>query len=520
VTDHDHDLSPRMAFRAGILLENGQPLGDVWDGWQVADFEALDAPAHRHGYLERPRGHSKTGDVATEALVELMLGGPERELFCVAVDADQASILFQDVVGKIRRRPDLNAKVAIGKSEVIVKATRSRLTVLSSDAPSAFGLRPSWLALDEMAEWRKRDLWDALWSATGKKPDCRVLVISTAGWDKTSIAWEVRRIAETEADWLFSSRGQCASWVSPAWLEQQKRTLPPHVFARLHLNQWVDGVGAFLTGAEVDAIFVDGLPDGAGPRAIGLDLGLSKDRSVLSIVRRDASGLVVVEGLTTWAGQQGEKVDLTAVEDEVATVAATVKAPIVLDPWQAVLMAQRLRARGLPVIEYPFTGEGRRKLFGSMLDLIRNGRLRSRPHDDLRRELLGLEVTQTASGWRVDHRAGRHDDHVVAVALAAQRVAAQVQTGRPEGDPRIDSLYGLAPNEEEIAALKAKMLAQGVPQVEVDAIEATVPRLSLAGYLEERLLKDTMRGRMQRAGLSSMFDEDDYEGRPGDLDDF
>jgi hypothetical protein len=210
----------------------------------------------------------------------------------------------------------------------------------------------------------------------------------------------------------------------------------------LHENKWVDGVGAFLTGAEVDAIFAGDLPQGPGPGAIGLDLGLSKDRSVLSVVRRDPSGLVVVEGLTTWAGQHGEKVDLTAVEDEVAALAAKIGAPIVLDPWQAVLMAQRLRARGLPVIEYAFTGDGRRKLFGSMLDLIRNGRLRSRPHDDLRRELLGLEVTQTASGWRVDHRTGRHDDHVVAVALAARRVAAvsaiprtvaEEEARRPEG---------------------------------------------------------------------------------------
>jgi hypothetical protein len=245
---HDHDTT-RMQFREDLVIEGGDRLGDVMDPWQRADFEALDDPAHRHAYLERSRGHSKTGDVATEAVVELFLGGPERELFCVAVDEDQAAILFRDVVGKIRRRPDLNAKVAIGKSEITVKATRSTLTVLSSDAPSAFGLRPSWLALDEMAERRKRDLWDALWSATGKKADCRVLFISTAGWDRTSIAWEVRTIAESEADWLFSSRGQCASWVSPAWLEQQKRTLPPHVFARLHENKWVDGVGAFLTGA-------------------------------------------------------------------------------------------------------------------------------------------------------------------------------------------------------------------------------------------------------------------------------
>ena len=56
-------------------------------------------------------------------------------------------------------------------------ATGSTLTVLASDAPSAYGLRPDWIAVDELAEWRRRELWDSLWSATGKRPRCRMLVI-------------------------------------------------------------------------------------------------------------------------------------------------------------------------------------------------------------------------------------------------------------------------------------------------------------------------------------------------------
>jgi hypothetical protein len=36
---------------------------------------------------------------------------------------------------------------------------------------------------------------------------------------------------------------------------------------------------------------------------------------------------------------------------------------------------------------------------------------------------LGLEVQETAAGWRVDHRPGRHDDHVIAVGLGVQGIA-------------------------------------------------------------------------------------------------
>ena len=98
-------------------------------------------------------------------------------------------------------------------------------------------------------------------------------------------------------------------------------------------------------------------------------------------------------------------------------------APVTLDPWQAILMAQRLRARGVRVEEYNFSSDNRKRLFSILLDLIRNGKLKARPHDELKRELLGLEVQETVSGWRVDHRSRGHDDHVIAVGLAVQAIA-------------------------------------------------------------------------------------------------
>lgn len=414
-----------MAFRReAIVLEDGRLLGDVLEGWQEEDFRALDDPQHRHAYLERPRGHAKTFDLGTEAVTQLVLGPPGQKLYCAAADEDQARLLFDDVLGKFHRAPLLAPLIAVTRRVLRVPSLGSTLTVLASDAPSAFGLRPDMILVDELAEWRGRDLWDSLWSATGKRPRSRMLCISSAGWDKASLAWEIRSIAEREADWLLSSRGPCASWVSDAWRAQQERTLPRHVFARLHLNQWIEGAGAFLTAAEVDSIFTETVPPLRGPAVIGLDLGLTKDKSVLAVVRGDPqTNLIAVDALITWTPGRGEKVDLQQVEAAVHDMARAHAAKVVLDPWQATLLGQRLRTRGLDVTEYSFSGDSRRRLFATMLDLVRGGRLRCRPHEDFRRELLGLEVQETAAGWRVDHRVGHHDDHVVAVALAAQMVA-------------------------------------------------------------------------------------------------
>jgi Phage Terminase len=414
----------RMAFRReAILLEGARPFGEVIAPWQAEDFAALDSGAHRHAYFERPRGHSKTADIGTEAVCELVLGPREQVLFCCASDEDQARLLYDDVVVKLRRNRLLASLVTIGRKEIRVRATGSKLVVLNSDVGSSWGLRPDWIACDELVEWRGRGLWDSLWSATGKRVRCRVLVISTAGWDRASIGWEVREMARTEANWLLSARGQCAPWVAREWLEQQRRTLPAHVFARLHEARWVDGVGAFLTADEVAAVF-GGVPESptGGRRAIGLDIGLTRDRTVASVVR-EADGVVVVEALVTWQGKPGAKVDLEEVEREVLELAREYRSPVHLDPFQGVQMAQRLRRQGVAVTEYAFTGESRRRLFALVLDLVRSHRLRSHGHEELRRELLGLEATETAAGWRVDHTVGRHDDHVVAVALAAQAVA-------------------------------------------------------------------------------------------------
>src|SRR4030095_2755065 len=157
----------------------------------------------------------------------------------------------------------------------------------------------------------------------------------TAGWDKTSLAWRVREMAEREAGWSLSSRGQCASWIAPAWLGEAGGILPAHVFARLHEARWVDGVGAFLTAEEVDACFTQIPSSSHGQVAIGLDLGISRDRSVAAVARQ-VDGLVVIEHLVTWAGRPGAKVELQEVEAEVLALARKLDASVFYDPYQGV----------------------------------------------------------------------------------------------------------------------------------------------------------------------------------------
>jgi len=158
--------------------------------------------------------------------------------------------------------------------------------------------------------------------------------------------------------------------------------------------------------------------------ALGLDLGLSKDSGVLSRVGVTHDGVVCVLALVTYTPRRGERLDLREIEEDATRSALAFRCPLSLDPWQAVLLGQRAAAQGVEVLEFTFTADSRRKLFGRVLDLIRTRHFKCRPHEALRRELLGLETTETTSGWRVDHKPGQHDDHVVSIALAVAALAA------------------------------------------------------------------------------------------------
>jgi len=310
--------------------------------------------------------------------------------------------------------------------------------------------------------------------------------------------------------------------VDPKWLAQQRRTLPPHVFARLHLNEWVDGVGAFLTAAEVDAVFVAELPC-TRKHFVGLDLGTVKDRSVACVVGGGPEQEVVVTAIETWLPPPGGKVDLQEVEEGVAgLVRSAPAAAVVLDPWQAVQMAQRLRVEhNITAVEYAFTQSSRQKLFARLLDLVRRGKLKALPHPELRKELLGLEVKQTASGWRADHRRGGHDDHAVALALAAQRlvdfIAAREKLERGDTtDVEAERAARIKAQTDTIKdRLRQKYGATEETDAKIAAIEATFPTEPdmVRRHLVAWLMTDTYAERLSRSrGLQGRSDfMDQYE---------
>jgi hypothetical protein len=410
---------PLSFYRDQIYLEDGQRFGDAADAWQMEDLAAIET--HRNTVKLAPRAHDKTGSAGSVIVKHLVLSPPGFRIFSVAADQDQALLLKEDATAKLKRNSLLRGLFKETVTTITMRATGNRYEALASDAPSAYGLRADLLICDEMSEWptRSEKLWFALWSGMGKRPNSKTIIISTPGGD---LLQRVLTMAKGESDWAVIERGACASWISEAWRQQQKRGLPLHVFERLHLGRWVEGQGLFLSREEVRAVF-QAWTGHVVAWAIGVDLAITRDRAVVAVLGLTVDGLVVVEHLLLWTPTSTSRVPLEEVEATVADLAQQLRPVIVADPYQAVLMCARWRAQGFDVIEYGFTSDGRKKLFARLLDTIRTQQLRSHPHDIFEQELLGLQIEQQGAGWRVDHQPGAHDDCVIAVGLGLAGLA-------------------------------------------------------------------------------------------------
>ncbi len=420
-----------LAFLEDVLsLEDGRSYGANLDAWQRQDFENAFSGAERHIWWERPRGHSKTADAAALALYHV-LSAPGRRVYFAAVDRDQSALAHDSLRGFVQRSPLLRQSLKVDKWRVTAGSIDSALEVLAADAASSWGLRPSLVVVDEFQAWRgapAEELFYSLYSALGKVPGARMLVSTTAGWDRTSLCWKLRQQVRGDPAWLFSRRDQCASWVSPDFLDQQRRILPEHVYRRLHLNEWTEAGGAFLTFAEVESIFggASVLECREGAHFIALDVGLSHDASVAAVAHLKGQD-VAIDNIKTWRGSPGERVSLPAVEAWLADASRLYSASRLLaDPWQSVGLVQRLQEGGIRCEDVTFSQQYRARRFSNLLELVRTRRLRCFPHQDLKDELLRLEFREVAGNLRVDHPSGGHDDHAVAVAMAA---LASVQAG-------------------------------------------------------------------------------------------
>jgi phage terminase large subunit-like protein len=450
-----------VALLSALVLESGARWGEVARPWQLADAHAvLDGSGPTHHFITRPRGASKTSDLAGIALSALLTAEGDFRGFGVAADREQARLLIDEMSGFARRTPELAGAVT---SETWKVSTGSGSVVaIASDGAGAYGLRPNLVIADEVAQWPTtmgaRQVWEAVTSSLPKTPGARLVVLTTSG-DPAHWSHRVLEHARASAAWRVSELPGPCEWVDQAALAEQRALLPESSYQRLHLNRWVSGEGRLVSIDDLNAcVTLPGpLPAERGVRyCIAVDLGLVRDRTVACVVhgerldrlapreqRRPATinnvmdqeqaaaarrgrygAKVVLDRLQVWQGSRANPVQLEQVEDWVVQAWRQYnRASVTLDIWQTAGLGQRLKARGVRVAEFTFNSASVGRLAGTMLQLLRDHNLALPNDPELLDELANVRLRETSPGMlRMDHDPDKHDDRAIALAMGANAV--------------------------------------------------------------------------------------------------
>jgi phage terminase large subunit-like protein len=182
----------------------------------------------RRAYTEVPRGNGKSTLCAPIGLYGLAAEGEGgAEIYSAATTRDQAKIVFQVAQQMARLSPGYRQRfgVQVIAHAIVQQATASRFEPLSADAHTLDGLNVHMAIVDELHAHRTRKVYDVLETATAKRPQSLLWVITTAGSDRSGICYEVRtyitKILEniTQDDSTFGiifSMDDSDDWLSPA----------------------------------------------------------------------------------------------------------------------------------------------------------------------------------------------------------------------------------------------------------------------------------------------------------------
>lgn len=471
------------AFRRYLLIDTdaGPKLCEATlDPWQRRDFESLDAGwirvAHRQpqavgklrAYLERPRGHSKTADLAVMVTWALWASPRKISGIAAAKDEDQAGFLRDAIERLVLTNPWLGMKLEVKKLSVTNKETGSELEVITSDAAGAYGHLVDFIVIDELTHWPKRDLWDSLLSSAAKRANCMLAIIANAGY-RDSWQWATREAIRSDTDWYFSRlEGPRASWIDGKLLGEQRRLLPAIAYNRLWLNQWTEGAGDALADADIKAAITlaapaTGVEPGWGYYA-GLDLGLSRDSTALAVVARHVghsesiakprpkrsriaqaladldglpdldceyetihhpgSGRIKLVELRLWRPERGIRVSLEEVEREILALHARFGMYLAADPWQARHLLERLQRLNVACEGIEQVGPNIKAMCSATLEAFNDRQIDIFDHPSLLADLRALRVEERAYGVRLvsPRNAGgdatKHGDTATALALA------------------------------------------------------------------------------------------------------
>lgn len=461
---------------------------------------------YRTCLLMLPRKNGKTELAAAIAIYCLLFDGKTGgEIYLAAADREQAGKVFGAIVAMLRADPELLAEVEIVESQkrIVHPGSGSFIKAISAEAYSKHGFNASVILYDELHAAPNRELFDVLATSQGARVDPLLIAISTAGYDRHSILYELyahakRVIADPSIDPTFLpiifEAPAGADWkdervwkgANPALgdfrsiedmriLARRAAEIPAqeNSFRRLFLNQWTEQADRWIAIEAWDACRVSAPAPFTGRRCyVGLDLSSTADLTAAVGVYPDPEGpgfdvRVAVfcpedkirdrsvrdrVNYTEWA-RQGLIVPTPGNVVDYERVRATLNAwgedseilEIAFDPWNATDLVTRLQGDGFPCVPIR---QGFAQLSAPTKALekaILSKALRHDGHAVLRWTVGNVAIETDAAGNLKPSKklSTERIDPVVALVMAVDRMERRGGIGAPKQYQML--IYGATP---------------------------------------------------------------------------
>jgi phage terminase large subunit-like protein len=447
---------------------------------------------YRTCLLMLPRKNGKTELAAAIALYGLLADGEMgAEVYSAASDRDQAGLVFGVAAQMVRNDPKLDETCYIVESQkkIVHRKSGSVYRAISADAYSKHGFNASMVIYDELHAAPDRRLYDVLATSMGARRQPLLLVISTAGYDRHSILWELyshaKKVQEqptmdpsflpilyeapAEADWTKRrvwqkanpALGDFRSLEEMQILASRAMQIPAQEnnFRRLYLNQWTEQAARWIQMPAWDACLAPRQALQGRRCYVGMDLSTTTDLTALVAVFPDELGFDVLARFFVpeerirersrrdhvpydeWARQgvltstPGAVVDYDVLRQVLRQWAAEFSLQMVaFDPWNATDLVSRLQQQdGLPCVSMRQGFASLSAPTKSLEQAILSRRLRHDGHPVLRWNVSNVAVETDSAGNLRPHKtlSTERIDGVVALIMAVDLMDRHAKVAAP-----------------------------------------------------------------------------------------
>jgi phage terminase large subunit-like protein len=451
---------------------------DTGESWVLEDFQEWFVDDLFAGFAEAwlvvPEGNTKTTTLAGVALYHA-----EHRAFAsvpvAAASREQAEILYRQAEGFVLRSDRLHGPVhsaiAAAKGKRKTEVPRflclegyrrinhhggGRIQVFAADDKTGDGIIPTLGIIDEPHRLTDLSLYRT-WVGKIAKRGGQIGTISTSGEPGSDFEETRTRIREAASDvrtlgsftrystsrlvlheWAVPPDGDVEdmavvkaanpfSGITVEMLAEKfaSPTMTRHHWLRFACNRptrdndsWLGPDGEVIwAGLKAEYAFQAGAETYAG-----VDVGLKRDSTAVSITQRDEKGHLHVR-LRLWLPTKDEPVDVTDVMQHIRDLAALYDLrDVSFDPRFFDVPAKMLSDEGISMVEIPQSPERMTPIIGTMLELIKRGELHHDGDEALALHVLNAVPRFNERGFTLQKSKSRgRIDGCISTALAVDR---------------------------------------------------------------------------------------------------